>query len=401
MTTLRIGIVAGEASGDILGCSLMKAIKSRHADVQFEGIGGPLMIAEGFHSHVPMDRLSVMGLVEPLKRLPELLRIRREIKEHFIAEPPDLFLGIDSPDFTLNIEQHLREAGILTAHYVSPSVWAWRQGRIKAIAKAVDRMLTLLPFEADFYLQHNVPVTFVGHPLADQIDPDEAAQLALRSHAREALGIDEKATMIALLPGSRGGEVKLLGKSFIETARWCLHQRKDLKFVIPAANEHRRKQLEQLLAEHGKGLAIKLVDGQSHEVMAAADVVLMASGTTTLEAMLLKKPMVVAYRMAPLSYAIISRLLKSPYISLPNLLAGEQLVPELLQGDVRPEMLGPLLLDRLQNPQQRQKLIQRFTELHQQLRQDASNKAANVLMRMISKRSNKLATIPPKQALPE
>lgn len=382
MSTLRIGIVAGEASGDILGSSLMQAIKRKHPQVIFEGVGGPLMIAEGFNSHIPMDRLSVMGFVEPLKRLPELLRIRRDLKAHFISSPPDLFIGIDSPDFTLNIELALRNEGVLTAHYVSPSVWAWRQGRVKKIAKAVDRMLTLLPFEAEFYHQHNVPVTFVGHPLADKfaIELDELAMQ--KQAARSTLSLDSDATMVALLPGSRGGEVKMLGQSFIETARWCLHQRPDLKFVIPAANAQRREQLEALLQEHGKGLPITLLDGQSQTVMAAADVVLMASGTTTLEALLLKKPMVVAYRLAAFTYFIVSRLVKSPFFSLPNLLAGEKMVPEVLQNDVRPEMLGPLVLERLHEDAQAQ-IVERFTDIHKALKLNASERAADVLLTMI------------------
>ena len=386
MATLRIGIVAGEASGDILGADLIRAIKAKNPDVEFEGIGGPLMIAEGFNSHFPMERLSVMGLVEPLKRLPELLRIRRAIKEHFIATPADLFIGIDSPDFTLNIELALREAGMLTTHYVSPSVWAWRQGRVKTIAKAVDRMLTLLPFEAEFYHQHNVPVTFVGHPLADQLPLDNSTLAQQKQAARQQLSLSDNGPVIALLPGSRGGEVKLLGPDFIESARWCFHQRNDLQFVIPAANAERRKQLEQMLAERGKGLPIKLVDGQSQQVMMAADVVLMASGTTTLEALLLKKPMVVAYRLAGLSYFVISRMVKTKFFSLPNLLAGEELVPELKQNEVRPEMLGPLVLERLQNQQQRASLIEKFSDIHQQLKCNASERAADVLLTMIKKR---------------
>ena len=382
MSTIRIGIVAGEASGDILGSSLMQAIKSKYADVTFEGVGGPLMIAEGFNSHFPMDRLSVMGFVEPLKRLPELLRLRRGLKKHFISSPPDLFIGIDSPDFTLNIELALRNKGILTAHYVSPSVWAWRQGRVKKIAKAVDRMLTLLPFEAEFYHQHNIPVTFVGHPLADKFSI-ELDQLAIQKQAaRDTLSLDDDATIVALLPGSRGGEVKMLGQSFIETARWCLHQRADLKFVIPAANDQRRQQLEALLQEHGNGLPITLVNGQSQKVMAAADIVLMASGTATLEALLLKKPMVVAYRLAAFSYFIVSRLVKLPYFSLPNLLAGEAMIPEVLQNDVRPEMLGPLVLAGL-HEKTRTQIISRFTDIHKTLKLNASERAADVLLTMI------------------
>jgi lipid-A-disaccharide synthase len=383
MTTLRIGIVAGEASGDILGSGLMRAIKARHPDVQFEGIGGPLMLAEGFNSFFPMDRLSVMGLIEPLKRLFELLAIRRAIKQHFSEQPPDLFIGIDSPDFTLNIELALRQRGVLTAHYVSPSVWAWRQGRVKKIARAIDRMLTLLPFEAEFYHQHNVPVTFVGHPLADQYSNDADILAQQQAEARATLSLAADDSVVAIMPGSRGGEVSMLGQAFIETAAWCLHQRADLKFVIPAANEARKLQLQQLLQQHGKGLPITLVDGQSKTVMLAADVVLMASGTTTLEALLLKKPMVVAYRLSRFTYFVMSFLMKSRWFSLPNLLAGETLVPELLQHDVRPEMLGPLILERLQDSPQRQLLCERFTEIHASLQLGASERAAEVLLTMI------------------
>ena len=382
MTALRIGIVAGESSGDILGSGLMRAIREQHPEVSFEGIGGPLMLAEGFNSHFPMDRLSVMGFVEPLKRLPELLRIRKSIKQYFSDNPPDLFIGIDSPDFTLNIELALRQRGILTAHYVSPSVWAWHQGRVKKIARAVDRMLTLLPFEAAFYHQHNVPVTFVGHPLADQFAIDAEELAAEQLSAREQFSLGEKDVVVALMPGSRGGEVKLLMEPFIETARWCLYQRADLKFIVPAANEQRYQQLQTFLGKYGKGLPITLVQGQSKAVMSAADVVLMASGTTTLEALLLKKPMVVAYKLSTFTYLIALWLVKSAYFSLPNLLAGEKLVPEVLQDEVRPEMLGPLVLERL-NEHNQQPLKKRFQDIHLQLRQNASERAADVLLKMI------------------
>ncbi|WP_339671399.1 lipid-A-disaccharide synthase [Dasania marina] len=378
---LRIGIVVGEASGDILGASLMQALKLSHPHAEFEGIGGPLMLAQGFNSHYPMERLAVMGLVEPLKRLPELLRIRSSLKQHFITNPPDLFLGIDAPDFNLGLELALRKQGLLTAHYVSPSVWAWRSGRVHKIAKAVDRMLTLFPFEAQFYHQHNVPVSFIGHPLADKFPLQNNQQ-----QAKDALAITGQQPLVALLPGSRGGEVRMLGEAFIETARWCLHQRADLQFILPAANEARYQQLQAMLAQRGAGLPITLIQGGSQTAMAAADVVLMASGTTTLEAMLLKRPMVVAYKMAKLSYAIISRMVKSKFISLPNLLANEQLVPEVLQDDVRPEMLGPLVLEALQNQAKRDVLDKRFTELHQELKRDASARAAEVLLKMIQHR---------------
>ncbi len=283
---MRIGIVVGEASGDILGAGLIKSIKSRHPDCQFEGIGGPLMQAQGFRSLFPLDRLSVMGLVEPLKRLPELLGIRKQLRRHFLADPPALVLGIDSPDFNLDLELKLRRAGLLTAHYVSPSVWAWRQKRVKKIKQAVDLVLTLFPFETAFYHQHNVRAEFVGHPLADQFDFEVDTQAA-----RQTLGFADEDKVIALLPGSRAGEVKLMGALFLETAQWCLQRHPGLRFVVPAANEARKQQLQMILQDHSTTDAenVSLLDGNSQLAMSAADVVLMASGTTTLEAMLLKK----------------------------------------------------------------------------------------------------------------
>ncbi len=379
--TVHIGMVAGEASGDILGSDLIQAIKRRYTDIQFqfEGVGGPLMCAAGFTSHINMERLSVMGLVEPLKRLPELLRVRRNLINHFLAQPPDLFLGIDSPDFNLAIEYKLKSRHIKTAHYVSPSVWAWRQKRIHRIANSVDLMLTLFPFETAIYQQHGVAVEFVGHPLADQfaMEPDTTA-------AREALGYTENDRVLALLPGSRGGEVKLLAPLFLEVAAACHGIDERLQFVLPAANAQRRQQIQQLLPNYQQ-LPLKLIDGNSHMAMAAADVVLMASGTTTLEALLLKKPMVVAYKMAPMSYAIISRLVKSEFISLPNLLAGEALVPELLQHDARVDTISPLVMERFDNRDLRTDLTRVYSGIHQQLKQNASVCAATALMDLINR----------------
>lgn len=380
---LRIGIVVGEASGDILGAGLMAAIQRRHPDAVFEGIGGPKMLALGFKSFFSQERLAVMGLVEPLKRLPELLRIRKSLRQHFIANPPDVFIGIDSPDFNINLEGKLKAAGIPSVHYVSPSVWAWRQKRIFKIAKSVDMMLTLLPFEAAFYEQHQVPVTFVGHPLANDF-PLEVDQVG----ARQELEIAADKKLVALLPGSRGGEVKMLGKLFLHTARWCLQRDPNLQFVIPAANAQRREQLEEYLANYSEQhneLPLRLIDGHSQTAMRAADVVLMASGTTTLEALLLKRPMVVAYKMAPLSYAIISRLLKSKYISLPNLLADRQLVPEILQDDATPEALGEAVMDYFSNTDTAKHLQAEFLKIHQELRCNASERAADAVLSLVKK----------------
>lgn len=381
MSTLRIGIVAGEASGDILGASLLAELKHRFPDITFEGIGGELMQAEGCVSLFPMERLSVMGLFEVLGRLRELLGIRKSLVTHFSQQPPDIFIGIDSPDFTLNLEGKLRQAGIPTVHYVSPSVWAWRSKRVFKILKTTDLMLTLFPFEAKFYQRHGMPVEFVGHPLANMIPlkPDQSA-------ARSSLNLPHGQRIVALMPGSRGGELKYLAEPFLDTARWLLKRNADLVFVMPAANQERYDHLRELIDRQYSDLPIILVLKRSREVLTAADAVLIASGTATLEALLLKKPMVVAYRMAPLSYKILSRLVSSQYISLPNLLADAPLVPEVLQNDVRPEVLGPAIEQALLDSDGQSELKQRFSEIHQQLRQDASKKAVDAIVKLLESR---------------
>ncbi|MBX8535985.1 lipid-A-disaccharide synthase [Pseudomonas cichorii] len=370
--SLRIALVAGEASGDILGSGLMRAIKARHPDVEFMGVGGPLMEAEGMISSFPMERLSVMGLVEVLGRLRELLARRKLLVQTLIDEKPDVFIGIDAPDFTLNIELQLRRAGIKTVHYVSPSVWAWRQKRVLKIREGCDLMLTLLPFEARFYEEKGVPVRFVGHPLADTI-PLESDRPA----ARAELGLGD-GPVVALMPGSRGGEVGRLGSLFFDTAERLLAQRPDLRFVLPCASPQRRAQVEQLL--QGRDLPVTLLDGRSHVALAACDAVLIASGTATLEALLYKRPMVVAYRLAPLTFWILKRLVKSPYVSLPNLLAQRLLVPELLQDDATPEALARTLLPLLDDGQAQ---TAGFDEIHRTLRRDASNQAADAVLSLL------------------
>jgi len=371
---LRIALVAGEASGDILGSGLMRAIKARHPDVEFIGVGGPLMEAEGMVSHFPMERLSVMGLVEVLGRLRELLAKRKELVQTLIDQKPDVFIGIDAPDFTLNIELQLRRAGIKTVHYVSPSVWAWRQKRVLKIREGCDLMLTLLPFEARFYEEKGVPVKFVGHPLADTI-PLQADRAA----ARVELGLGE-GPVVALMPGSRGGEVGRLGGLFFDTAERLLVSRPGIKFVLPCASPQRREQIEQLLA--GRDLSVLLLDGRSHVALAACDAVLIASGTATLEALLYKRPMVVAYRMAPITFWILKRLVKSPYVSLPNLLAQRMLVPELLQDDASAEALAQRILPLLDDAQVQ---TAGFDEIHRTLRRDASNQAADAVLGLIGR----------------
>lgn len=372
---VRIGILAGENSGDILGAGLMQALRALHPQVVFEGIGGPLMAAQGLQSRHPMERLAVMGLVEPLKRLPELLRIRRDVIRHFIRQPPAIFIGIDSPDFNLGVEMQLRAAGIKTVHYVSPSVWAWRRKRIHKIARAVDLVLTLFPFEAAFYQQHGVPVCFVGHPLADIIPlhPDQAA-------ARRQLGLSSADKVLALLPGSRLGEISRLAPPFLQAASLMLACDPGLQIVLPCATAAGRAAVSAMpeyraLANQGK---IRLLDGESRLAMQAADGVLLASGTATLEALLLKLPMLVCYRMAPLSYAIISRLLKIPYFSLPNLLAGEKLVEELVQEQVQPAVLAEKM-QQLMAAANRDGLQTRYLAMHESLQRNASVRAAEAV----------------------
>lgn len=369
---LRVALVAGEASGDILGSGLMQAIKARHPDAEFIGVGGARMEAEGLKSYFPMERLAVMGLVEVLGRLFELLGRRRQLARDLIAAKPDVFIGIDAPDFNLGLELKLRRAGIKTVHYVSPSVWAWRQKRVLKIREACDLMLTLFPFEAQFYDAHQVPVRFVGHPLADAIP-----QQADRAAAREALDLPQDGPVVALMPGSRGGEVARLGDLFLDAAIRLRALRPGVRFLLPCATPERRAQLEQMLAS--RDLPLTLLDGRSHEALAACDAVLIASGTATLEALLYKRPMVVAYRVAPLTYRILKRLVRSPYISLPNLLAQRLLVPELIQDAATPEALAQAVAPLIDGGQVQ---TEGFDLIHRALRRDASVSAADAVLKL-------------------
>ncbi|MNQ39168.1 Lipid-A-disaccharide synthase [compost metagenome] len=372
---LRVALVAGEASGDILGAGLMQALKARHPQIEFIGVGGPLMQAEGLSSYFPMERLAVMGLVEVLGRLPELLARRRHLVKTLIDAKPDLFIGIDAPDFNLGLELKLRRAGIKTVHYVSPSVWAWRQKRVLKIRDACDLMLTLFPFEAQFYDAHQVPVRFVGHPLADAI-PLQADRAA----ARAALDLPQDSTVVALLPGSRGGEVARLGALFLDAAVRLRTLRPGIRFVLPCASPERRVQLEQMLV--GRDLPLSLLDGRSHDALAACDAVLIASGTATLEALLYKRPMVVAYKVAPLTYRILKRLVSSAYISLPNLLAERLLVPELIQDAATPEALAQALAPLLDDGEVQ---TEGFDVIHRALRRDASAQAAEAVLALVGR----------------
>ena len=372
---MRVALVAGEASGDILGAGLMQALKARYPQVEFIGVGGPLMQAEGLTPYFPMERLSVMGLVEVLGRLPELLARRRKLVKTLIAAKPDVFIGIDAPDFNLGLELKLRRAGIKTVHYVSPSVWAWRQKRVLKIREACDLMLCLFPFEAQFYDAHQVPVRFVGHPLADTIPV-----MADRAAAREALDLPQDGAVVALMPGSRGGEVARLGSLFLDAAVRLRTLRPGVRFVLPCASPQRRVQLEQMLG--GRDLPLTLLDGRSHEALAACDAVLIASGTATLEALLFKRPMVVAYKVAPMTYRILKRLVSSAYISLPNLLAERLLVPEMIQDAATPEALAQLLAPLLNGGEVQ---TEGFDVIHRALRRDASVQAAEAVLQLVGR----------------
>jgi len=370
-SALHVALVAGEASGDLLGADLMRALKKQHGNIRFSGVGGAKMHAEGLTSAFPLERLAVMGLTEVLGRVPELLWRRAKLLKTLLADRPDVFIGIDAPEFNLGLELKLRRAAIKTAHYVSPSVWAWRRGRIKTIRKACDLMLCLFPFEADFYRQNGVPVRFVGHPLADRLHATD------KPSARAALGLAQNKPLLALLPGSRGGEVAQLGALFLDSAERLLQSVPDLHFVLPCANAARRRQIEQL--RQGRTLPLTLLDGQAEQALAACDAVLIASGTATLEALLQQRPMVVAYRLSPLSYRLLHRLVKSPWFALPNLLAGRELVPELIQDAATPAALAAKVLPLLQDASAQ---TREFAAIGQALRQNASKCAAQALLEL-------------------
>ncbi|ABI57195.1 lipid-A-disaccharide synthase [Alkalilimnicola ehrlichii MLHE-1] len=374
---MRVALVAGEHSGDRLGAGLIRAIRARCPEAEFDGVGGPLMQAEGLRSHYPMEALSVMGLVEVLRHLPRLLRIRRDLVARYRTDPPDVFVGIDLPDFNLSIERRLKAVGVPTVHYVSPQVWAWRQGRVRTIGRSVDRILALYPFEAEFYRRHGVPVDFVGHPAADRfpLQPDAGA-------ARAALGLvdDGGGPWVALLPGSRLGEVQRHAELYARTVARLRERQPDVRFIAPLAWPGLRAVFYEALVQQGVSDAVQLFEGRADEVMAAADVVLTASGTATLEAMLLKRPMVVAYRLAPLTFWLMKRLVRVSHVSQPNLLAGEGLVEEYLQDAATPDNLAYALYRLLNDEPRSAYLRARFAELHGTLRRGADGQAAAAVL---------------------
>ncbi|WP_312588793.1 lipid-A-disaccharide synthase [Vibrio cholerae] len=375
---LRIGIVVGELSGDTLGEGFIKAIRARYPDAEFVGIGGPKMNALGCQSLFDMEELAVMGLVEVLGRLPRLLKVKAELVKYFTANPPDVFVGIDAPDFNLRLELSLKQAGIKTVHYVSPSVWAWRQNRIHGIAAATHLVLAFLPFEKAFYDKFNVPCEFIGHTLADSI-PLASDKLA----ARQLLGLDEQRRWLAVLPGSRGSEMKMLAEPFIATCQKLQARYPDLGFVVALVNAKRRAQFEQAWQQVAPELNFVLVDDTARNVITAADAVMLASGTVALECMLLKRPMVVGYRVNAFTAFLAKRLLKTPYVSLPNILAGEGLVKELLQEHCTVDNLYHEVSRLLESDNQA--LMDKFTEMHQWIRKDADQQAAQAVLHLIQK----------------
>ena len=375
--SLRLGLCAGEASGDLLAGAMLRAWQQRGTSLDITGIGGDQMQAAGLESLCAIDRLAVMGLVEPLKRLPELLGIRRRLIAQQQQVAPDLFVGVDSPDFNLPVERRLRAAGIPTAHLVSPSVWAWRRGRLRGIRDSVDRMLCLLPFEVDIYREAGIDAACVGHPLVDELQ-----QLPAADELSAAMALPSNKTVLAVLPGSREGEVRHLMPVFAEAMQLLQARHTDLHFVIPAANAERYQQIEAVL--QSTALPVSLMRGQGREVMRCSDAIMIASGTATLEAMLLRKPMVISYRMASLSWTILSRLVKTPHVGLPNVLAGEEVVPELLQHHATASQLADAVSRVLEGDGDRQ--VRRFNELAGLIGGNFAERTIDALLPLVKRR---------------
>lgn len=377
-----IGIVANEPSGDLLGAALIGALRERLPDARFIGVAGPRMLEQGCETLLPMERLSVMGLVEVLRVLPELLRLRRQLVGRLLQLRPAVFIGVDAPDFNLGLERRLRRAGIKTVHLVSPTVWAWRAGRVRQIRRSVDLMLSVFPFEADFLRRHEVPVHYVGHPLADAI-PFAVS----RTEARAAVGLDpaDSAPVVALLPGSRRGEVDRLAGPMIETAAFCHRERPGLRFVAPMVSEGLYRTMAATLDRLAPQLPLTLLHGRSRDAIAAADCVLTASGTATLETLLLKRPMLVAYRINALTYQVVKalRLIKVPHVAMANLLAGRELAPEFIQARCTPELMGPALLACLDDAPRSAAIVAEYEHIHRRLRQDAARSAAAAVLALM------------------
>ena len=378
--SVHVGMVAAEASGDLLAAHLIAALKVRRPELRFSGIGGPKMIAEGFESYVPMDKLGVRGYAEVLRHYREIMGIRRKLADRLLAERPAVFIGVDSSDFNLDLERKLKEAGIPAIQYVSPSIWAWRGWRTRRIVRSVTHLLAIFPFEPALYAKEGLPVTYVGHPLADVIplEPDKAK-------ARTDLRVPAGSKVVALLPGSRRSELHYMADLFVLTARRLLQDLPNAHFVVPTASRTTREMFEAALWRHeARDLPLTLLFGHSHEALAAADIALVASGTATLETALFKTPMVIAYKQSPVTWALMKRMLYLPYIGLPNILAGgEQLVPEFVQEKATPGALAEALLGLLRDAGAQRKQIEKFHEIHALLRQDTAHKAAEAVLAVI------------------
>ena len=377
---LTIGIVAGEASGDLLGSHLIKSLKKHRPDLQFVGVAGPKMQAEGAVSLFPMEKLAVRGLLEVLRHLPTILRLRYQLLKYFSQNLPDLFIGIDAPDFNLGLERKLKRRGIKTIHYVSPSIWAWRRGRVNKIKHAVSHMLVLFPHELPLYQQAGIPATYVGHPLADSLPlkPD-------REGARRELKLPADKLIIAILPGSRQSELHYMADLFVKTAQLIHQQIDNVHFLVPVISRETRWMFEEVLRRNDADqLPLSILFGHAHLAIEAADAVLVASGTATLEAALLKRPMVIAYRVSQLTWQIVRRMIYLPYVGLPNILAGRKIVPELLQEDATPERLAETLLQLVGDKRATQEIQREFKAIHILLRQNTEEKAAQAVLNYLS-----------------
>jgi lipid-A-disaccharide synthase len=386
--SLRVGLVAGEASGDTLGADLIHALRRLAPDVEFFGVAGPKMQAAGCEVWEPSESLAVMGLFEVLRDLPRLVRLLARIRDRFLAARPDVFVGIDAPDTNLRLARRLHAAGIPTVQYVSPQVWAWRQGRARSMRESVDLVLCLLPFEKSFYDEHGIPAEFVGHPLADAIP-----MKVDRQAARAALKIDPEAQVVALLPGSRRGEVTRLARDFAATARWLAARRPQLVFVAPMASLAAREIFARELQLHAPGVKVLLIDGQAQTALIAADVVMVASGTASLEAALCKRPMVVVYRLGAMTVWILRRLnlVKTKFFAQPNLLADRRVVGEYFQDEIVPESIGAELLMWLDDAGRRSGLEAEFSQIHAGLRRDAGSRAAQAVIALLKSRGRAAA----------
>ncbi len=373
---VRVAMVAGEASGDLLASHLIQALKAKLPNAKFYGIGGPKMLGQGFNAWHPLEKLAVRGYIEVLRHYREISRIRNELKRRLLADPPDIFIGVDAPDFNLALEKTLKQRGIPSIHYVSPSIWAWRGKRIHKIGTAVSRILALFPFEPILYEKQGIPVSYVGHPLADMLPLEDG-----RNGARELLGLSAQQPIFALLPGSRQSELQYMADTFISTAREINKKLPNALFLVPLATRETRLLFETALYRcNARDLPIRLLFGHAHDAMMAADAVLVASGTATLEAALLKRPMAIVYKMANFSYLMMRRMGYLPYVGLPNILAGKFVVPEFIQHDATPENLAQALLNFYTDKASCARISEVFREIHLQLKQNTAEKAASAIL---------------------